>query len=312
MAKVAILGAGAVGTAAAVYLAERNIADIVLIDVVNYGLAAGKALDLSAASAIRGFSHRIYGTDKMAEVKGAKVVVNCAGVARKPGMDRMDLLRINAKITADLARGIAEHALETTVIQVANPLDVLSWVMLKVSGFPKERVIGKAGVLDSSRFRTFLAEALGCDPRDVSAMVLGGHGDSMVPIIRTATVCGIPVTQLLSPEAVEIAVERTRNAGADVVKLLQTGSAFSSTGAAICQMVEAVLIGKQRLLPASAYLDGEYGFRDIYLGVPIMLGSGGVKRIVEMELTERERNLLSHSAAEVRAGIEALGPADLA
>jgi len=311
MTKVAVLGAGFVGTATATYLAERNIADIVLIDVVNYGLAAGKAVDLLAASAVRGFSARITGTDKIEEARGAAVVVNTAGVPRKPGMDRMDLLKVNAGIAADLARGIAAHAPDAVVINVANPLDVLCYVLLKTTGFPRERVVGMAGVLDSTRFRTFIAEALDCDPKYVTAMVLGGHGDSMVPVTRTASVGGVPIEELLEREAIARIVDRTRKAGAEVVKLLQTGSAFSSTGAAICEMVEACLAGRPRLLPASAYLQGEYGLDDIYLGVPVLLGQGGMQRIVEMQLAPEEQQALQRSADEVREGVNALDLAAL-
>jgi malate dehydrogenase len=307
MAKVVILGAGFVGTATAVYLAETNLADLVLIDVVALGLARGKSVDLAAAAAVRGFSCRIWGTDRLEEAKGASVVVNCAGVPRKPGMDRMDLLRQNAEIAASLARGVAEHAPDAVFLQVANPLDVLAYVAKKASGLPPERVVGMAGVLDSTRFRTFLADALDSDPKDVTAMVLGGHGDSMVPITRTATVAGVPVSELLPQDQIDQVVTRTRNAGAEVVKLLGTGSAFSSVGAAVTEMVEPLLIGRPRLLPASAYLTGQYGLRDLYLGVPVVLGVGGVQRIVEMQLTDLERAALHQSADEVRQGIESLG-----
>jgi malate dehydrogenase len=307
MAKVVILGAGFVGTATAVYLADRNLADLVLIDVVAPGLARGKSVDLAAAAAVRGFSSRIWGTDRIEEAKGASVVVNCAGVPRKPGMDRMDLLRQNADIAANLARGVAEHAPQAVFLQVANPLDVLAYVALKASGFPPERVVGMAGVLDSTRFRTFLADALDSDPKQVTAMVLGGHGDSMVPITRTATVSGVPVSELLPQDQIDQVVTRTRNAGAEVVKLLGTGSAFSSVGAAVTEMVEPLLVGRPRLLPASAYLSGQYGLKDLYLGVPVLLGAGGVQRIIEMQLTDAERTALHRSAAEVRQGIESLG-----
>lgn len=307
MSKVAILGAGNVGTATAVYLAERNIADIVLVDVVNFGLAAGKAVDLAAGSSVRGFSCRIHGTDKIEEVAGADVIVNTAGVPRKPGMDRMDLLKKNAEIAASLAEGVAQHAPESVLINVANPLDVIVYAFLRKSGFPRERVLGMAGVLDSTRFRSFIADELGCDPRDVTAMVLGGHGDSMVPVVATAVVSGVPVTELMDSETLAGIVERTRHAGAEVVKLLQTGSAFSSTGAAAAQMVDACLSCRPRLLPASVYLAGEYGIDGVCLGVPVMLGRGGIHGIVEMTLAEEDRTALQASAEGVRKGIEALG-----
>ena len=301
--KVVILGAGNVGTATATYLAERNLADITFVDVVNYGLAAGKAVDLAAAAAVRGFSIRLSGTDDLAALAGANVVVNTAGLARQPGMDRMDLLKKNAEIAAGLAKGISQHAPECVLINVANPLDVICYVLLQETGFARERVIGMAGVLDSSRFRTFLADELDCDPREVSAMVLGGHGDSMVPIVRTASVSGIPITELLDDDTIQRIVERTRKAGAEVVKLLQTGSAFSSTGAAAGQMVEACLAGRPRVMPASVWLQGEYGLSDVYLGVPVLLGQGGVDKVIELSLTEDESAALAVSADGVRRGI---------
>jgi malate dehydrogenase len=303
MAKVAILGAGMVGTATATYLAERNLADLVLIDVIDRGLAEGKAVDLAAASAVRGFSVRIEGTDEVEAAAGADVIVSTAGVPRKPGMDRMDLLRQNGEIARRLGGAVARHAPGAVFINVANPLDVLCHIFLDTMKFPRERVFGMAGVLDSTRFRTFLAGALDCDPRDVSAMVLGGHGDTMVPLVRTATVSGVPVTELLDSETLAGIVERTRRAGAEVVRLLRTGSAFLSTGAAVAQMVEGVLAGRPRLLPVSARLEGEYGMRGFHLGVPALIGPGGIRRIVEVELTEEERTALAASAEEVRTGI---------
>lgn len=309
MRRIGILGAGNVATAAATYLAERNLGDIVLVDVINYGLAAGKAVDLSAAAAVRDFSCTVSGTDKMEALAGADVVVNTAGMPRKPGMDRMDLLTANAGIARELGTGIATAAPEAVVINVANPLDVLVHVLLDATGFPRERVLGMAGVLDSSRFRSFIAGALDCDPRDVSAMVLGGHGDSMVPITRTATVSGVPVAELIGEDELEAIVQRTRKAGAEVVKLLKTGSAFLSTGAAVGLMVEACLTGRARLIPASVRLEGEYGLTGVTLGVPVLLGQGGLQRVVEMPLTEEESQALQASAAEVKKGIEALASA---
>jgi malate dehydrogenase len=303
MSKIAILGAGFVGTATATYLAERNLADVVLVDVVDYGLAAGKAVDLAAAAGLRGFSCRVRGTDKMDEAGGATLVINTAGVPRKPGMDRMDLLAKNAGIARSLGAEVARVAPEAVLINVANPLDVMCHLFLEATGFPRGRVLGMAGVLDSARFRAFLAEELGCDPRDVSAMVLGGHGDSMVPLTRTATVGGVPVGELLEAGALERVVERTRHAGAEVVKLLRTGSAFTSTGAAAAQMAEACLAGRPRLLPASAALEGEYGLSGLHLGVPVLLGRGGVERVVEIALAPEEQAALERSAEEVRKGI---------
>jgi len=305
MPKVAFVGAGNVGATAAVFLAEENLADIVMIDVVD-GLAAGKALDLAAAGPLRGFSGSVAGTTDLAALEGADVVVTTAGLARKPGMSRMDLLAKNAEIMGGIAEAVRARAPLAIAINVTNPLDVITEHILRRTGFPRERVIGMAGVLDSARFRAFLAQELGVSPRDVHAMVLGGHGDEMVPLVSAATVGGVRVSELLSPDALARAVQRTRTAGADVVALLKTGSAFVSPAAAAVEMVRCVLLDERRLVPAAVHLEGEYGYSGITLGVPIVLGRRGMEKVVEVELSAEERAWLEKSAAAVREGIAAL------
>jgi malate dehydrogenase len=249
---------------------------------------------------------RIRGTTDFAEIEGSDVVVMTAGIARKPGMDRMDLLKTNVGIAAQAAKEIALRAPNAVVIVVTNPLDVIAMVMLRETGFALRKVVGMAGVLDSTRFRWFIAERLGVWPGDVQAMVLGGHGDEMVPLTRYTSVGGIPLDQLLDAPEIEALVKRTRTGGAEIVSLLKTGSAFYAPGASVAKMVEAVIKDERRLFPASAYLRGEYGFRDIYLGVPVVMGRNGVERIVELPLAEGERTALEASAEAVRKGLAEL------
>jgi len=303
--KVSVIGAGNVGAKAVYYIAEKNIADIVMVDVVN-GLAGSKALDFLHAAPLRGYEVRIRGTTDFAEIEGSDVVVITAGIARKPGMDRMDLLKTNVGIAAQAAREIALRAPNAVVIVVTNPLDVISMVVLRETGFALRKVVGMAGVLDSTRFRWFIAEKLGVWPGDVQAMVLGGHGDEMVPLTRYTSVGGIPLDQLLDTAGIEALVKRTRTGGAEIVSLLKTGSAFYAPGASVAKMVEAVIKDERRLFPASAYLRGEYGFRDIYLGVPVVMGRNGVERVVELPLADSERKALDASAEAVRRGLAEL------
>ncbi|MGO9311074.1 MAG: malate dehydrogenase [Spirochaetia bacterium] len=303
--KVSVIGAGNVGAKAVYYIAEKNIADIVMVDVVN-GLAGSKALDFLHAAPLRGYEVRIRGTTEFAEIEGSDVVVITAGIARKPGMDRMDLLKTNVGIAAQAAREIALRAPNAVVIVVTNPLDVISMVVLRETGFALRKVVGMAGVLDSTRFRWFIAEKLGVWPGDVQAMVLGGHGDEMVPLTRYTSVGGIPLDQLLDAAEIEALVKRTRTGGAEIVSLLKTGSAFYAPGASVAKMVEAVIKDERRLFPASAYLRGEYGFRDIYLGVPVVMGRNGVERVVELPLADSERKALEASAEAVRKGLAEL------
>jgi malate dehydrogenase len=303
--KVAVIGAGNVGAKAVYYIAEKNIADIVMVDVVD-GLAGSKALDFLHAAPLRGYEVRIRGTTDFAEIEGSDVVVITAGIARKPGMDRMDLLKTNVGIAAQAAREIALRAPNAVVIVVTNPLDVISMVVLRETGFALRKVVGMAGVLDSTRFRWFIAEKLRVWPGDVQAMVLGGHGDEMVPLTGYTSVGGIPLGQLLDAPEIEALVKRTRTGGAEIVSLLKTGSAFYAPGASVAKMVEAVIKDERRLFPASAYLRGEYGFRDIYLGVPVVMGRNGVERIIELPLADAERKALEASAEAVRKGLAEL------
>ncbi len=300
--KVSVIGAGNVGAKAVYYIAEKNIADIVMVDVVD-GLARSKALDFLHAAPLRGYEVGIRGTTDFAEIQGSDVVVITAGIARKPGMDRMDLLKTNVGIARGAAKEIARRAPNAVVIVVTNPLDVISMVVLRETGFALRKVVGMAGVLDSTRFRWFIAEALGVWPGDVQAMVLGGHGDEMVPLTGYTSVGGIPIGQLMDPAAIEALVKRTRTGGAEIVTLLKTGSAFYAPGASVAKMVEAVIKDEKRLFPASVFLRGEYGFKDIYLGVPVVMGRNGVERVVELPLTDAERSALEASAAAVRRGL---------
>ena len=303
--KVSVFGAGNVGAKAVYYIAEKNIADIVMVDVAE-GLARSKAMDFLHAAPLRGYEVRIRGTTDLAEIEGSDVVVITAGIARKPGMDRMDLLKTNVGIARQAAREIARRAPAAVVIVVTNPLDIISMVVLRETGFALRNVVGMAGVLDSTRFRLFIAEKLGVWPGDVQAMVLGGHGDDMVPLTSCTSVGGIPLNQLMDSETIAALVTRTRTGGAEIVSLLKSGSAFYAPGASVAKMVEAVIKDEKRLFPASAFLRGEYGLRDIYLGVPVIMGRHGVERIVELPLTDAERAALTASADSVRKGIAEL------
>ena len=305
MSKVSVIGAGNVGATAVYYIAETSIADVVMVDV-SEGLPRSKALDFLHASPLRSYNVSITGTADYAAIAGSDVVVLTAGVPRKPGMDRMDLMRTNVGIARQAARAIAEHAPNAVVIVVTNPLDVIALAVLREGGFALKKVVGMAGVLDSTRFRWFIAEALGVWPGDVNAMVLGGHGDEMVPLTSYTSVGGIPLTELLDAAAIERLVERTRKGGGEIVSYLKTGSAYYAPGASAAKMVEAVLKNERRLIPASAYLRGEYGYRDLFLGVPVYLGRNGVERIVELELTPPEKAALDGSVRAMREGIALL------
>jgi len=305
MSKVSVIGAGNVGATAVYYIAEKNLADIVVMDVIE-GFPQSKGLDFLHAAPLREYNVRIFGTNNIREIAGSDVVVFTAGVARKPGMDRMDLLKINAKIAQDASRAIAEYAPDAVVVVVTNPLDVICMVVLRETGFESRRVVGQAGVLDSTRFRYFIAEELGVWPGDVTAMVLGGHGDSMVPLKRYTSVGGFPIEELLDSVAVERLVERTRTGGAEIIDYLKTGSAYYAPAASTAKMVESIVKDERRLLAASVYLDGEYGYRNIFLGVPVYLGARGAAKIIELELTEDEKKALDSSADAVRKGVETL------
>lgn len=302
MRKVAVIGGGNVGATAAYQIASRGLAEVALYDILE-GVPAGKALDMSQVGPIFGFDGKITGSHDVSVIAGAEVVVVTAGFPRKPGMDRMDLLRKNVEIASASGMAIKEHAPDAIVIVVTNPLDVMTWVVQQNTGFPAHRVVGMAGILDSARFSTFIAMELGCTPKDVRAMVLGGHGDSMVPLPRFSTVSGVTITELISAEKIEAMSDRTRKGGAEIVKLLGTGSAYYAPAAAATIMTEAVLNNSQRLLPCSAYLDGAYGIDGVYLGVPVRLGTNGVEKIVELALNDAELEALKSSAAGVASGI---------
>ena len=310
MPKISVVGAGNVGASAALYAAEAELGDVMLVDIME-GVAKGKALDLLEAGPIRGYDAHVEGSGDIRAVAGSDLIIVTAGLPRKPGMSRLDLLKANAEIVRGVAEAIRDHAPKAIVITVTNPLDVMTYLLYRITGFPRERVIGMAGVLDSSRFRTFLAEEIGVSVEDVQAMVLGGHGDTMLPLLRYSTVSGIPVERFIPAERLSEIVQRTRDGGAEIVKLLQTGSAFYAPAASAVQMAESILRDKKRLLPVAAYLDGEYGLRDLFLGVPAILGSGGMETIVQLELSSEEKSALARSAEEVRKGISdlALEPA---
>ena len=299
--KVAVVGAGNVGATAAQRLAEKNLArTVVMIDVVE-GVPQGKALDQWQSGPIEGFDTRVIGSNGYEEAAGAELFVVTAGIARKPGMSRDDLVKTNAGIVRSVSEQIARVAPRAIVVVVSNPLDVMCYVAMKATGFPRERVLGMAGVLDTARYRTFLAEAMNVSAQDIQAMVLGGHGDTMVPLVSYTTVSGIPVGQLLEQGRLDAIVERTRNGGAEIVGFLKTGSAYYAPSAAAVQMVEAIALDRKRLLPCSAWLQGEFGLRDVFCGVPCLLGRRGLERIVDIALTDRERADLHKSAEAVRA-----------
>ena len=301
--RVTIVGAGHVGATTAQRVAETELArEVVLVDILE-GIPQGKALDEWEAGPILGFDTRLVGTNGYEETRESDLVVITAGVARKPGMSREDLLETNARIVAEVSARIRETSPDAIVLVVSNPLDAMCYVAKKTTGFPRERVFGMAGVLDTARYRRFIAEAAGVSVEDVQAMVLGGHGDTMVPLVSATTISGIPVRQFLDEATIERCVQRTRDGGAEIVRYLKEGSAYYAPSAAVAQMVEAVARDKKRLLPCAAWLEGEYGFRGIYLGVPCRLGRRGIEGIVEVELTEEERAALARSAESVRQQI---------
>ena len=303
--KIGVVGAGNVGATVAQTAALRLQCDVVMVDI-NDGLAAGKALDLSQAMLVEGKSARIEGGSDYALLADCSVVVVTAGVARKPGMSRDDLLAINAGIIKGASEEIKKRAPNAVVIVVTNPLDVMTWLAWKVTGFPANRVMGMAGVLDSARFACFISRELGVSITDVQAMVLGGHGDTMVPLPRYTTVSGVPITDLLPAETIARLSQRTRDGGAEIVALLKTGSAYYAPGGAAAMMAECVVLGSRRMLPVSAVLDGQYGEKDLCLGVPVILGAGGIEKIIELPLFADEKAALKKSAGSVHEGIAVL------
>jgi len=300
--RVAIVGGGKVGSTLAQRIIEKNIADVVLLDVLP-GMPQGIALDLSQARGLEGHDRQIVGTNDYAATANSDIVVITAGLPRKPGMSRNDLLKINGEIVTQAARQAIAHSPEAILILVTNPLDVMTYLAWQVTKLPPQRVMGMAGILDSARFQCFIAWELGISPQDVNALVLGGHGDLMVPLPRYSTVGGIPLPELLSAEVIDRLVERTRNGGAEVVELMRTGGAYFAPAAAICLMVESILGDQKRQVPAAAYLQGQYGLENIFMGVPCRLGSGGVTEVLELALTTEELAALQRSAHSVQENI---------
>ncbi len=304
--KITVVGAGHVGATCAQRLAEKELArEVVLIDIVE-GIPQGKGLDQWESAPVEGFDSHIIGANDYEEAADSDLFIVTAGIARKPGMSRDDLLKTNASIVESVSKEIARAAPDSIIIMVSNPLDVMAYVAMKTTGFPRERVIGMAGVLDTARFRSFISLELGVSVEDIQALVLGGHGDTMVPLVSYTTIAGIPLTQFLGSERIEALIERTRKGGAEIVAHLKTGSAYYAPSAAAVQMAEAIVKDKRRILPCAAYLEGEYGHDGIFLGVPCQLGEGGLQRIIEVELTKSETEALASSAEAVRETIGAL------
>ncbi len=303
--KVSVIGAGNVGATTAQRIAEAGLADVVLVDIVE-GLPQGKALDLAEAAPVMGHDSRLVGTNDYADTAGSDIVVVTSGLARQPGMSRDDLLAKNAGIVRSVVQAAATHSPDAILIIVTNPLDAMCHVAMEASGFPRERVIGMAGVLDSARFRAFIAMELGVSVTDTHAFVLGGHGDTMVPLPRYSTVAGIPITELMSPERVQALVDRTASGGAEIVALLKAGSAYYAPAAATFEMVESILLDRKRVLPCAVLLDGEYGVDGLFVGVPVVLGSTGMERVIEIGLTEVEDAAFKRSAAAVRELVDKL------
>ena len=303
--KVTIIGAGFVGSTCAHWIAAKELADVVLVDIVE-GIPQGKGLDLLEAGPIEGFDIHIVGANDYSQTQDSDVVILTSGAPRKPGMSREDLLKINADITASNIEQVVKTSPNASIIVVNNPMDTMAYLAHKVSGFPRERVMGQGGVLDAGRYRTFIAQEAGVSVEDVQAMLMGGHGDEMVPLPRYTTISGIPVTEFISAERLQAIVERTKKGGGEIVQLLKTGSAYYAPSSATVQMAEAILKDKKRVVPASVLLQGEYGFNDIFFGVPVKLGAGGVEKIIELPLTDEEKALAEKSAGAVRDSIAAL------
>lgn len=304
--KISVIGAGFVGSTCAHWAAAKELGDVVLLDI-NDGAAKGKALDLYEASPVEQFDSRVVGTADYQDTAGSDVVIITAGLPRKPGMSRDDLLSTNAKIMKEVCEGIKKHAPESILIVVSNPLDAMAYVAKQVTGFPRERVIGMAGVLDTARFRTFISEALDVSVRDVQAIVLGGHGDTMVPMPRHCSVGGVPLTEIMEPAKLEAIVQRTRQGGAEIVNLLKTGSAYYAPAASAVQMAEAILRDQRRILPCAVELQGEYGAKNVFVGVLAKLTGRGVEKVIELKLNESERTMLNNSIKAVEELVAALG-----
>jgi malate dehydrogenase len=303
--KVTVIGAGNVGATTAQRIAEAGLADVVLVDIVE-GMPQGKGLDLAEAAPVVGHDARVIGTNDYADTAGSDIIVVTSGIPRKPGMSRDDLIATNAGIVGGVVQASAEVSPDAIIIVVTNPLDVMCHVAMRASGFPRERVLGMAGVLDSARFRTFIALEMGVSVEDVHAFVLGGHGDTMVPLSRYSTVAGVPITELLPDDRVRAIEQRTANGGAEIVALLKTGSAFYAPAASTFEMVDSILRDRKRVLPCATYLQGEFGVDGLFVGVPVVLGRGGLERVFEITLTAKERAAFEKSAAAVRELVAAL------
>lgn len=305
--KVSVIGGGFTGTTTAFLLAQKELSDVVLVDIQPMeNPTKGKALDMLEASPVQGFDAKIIGTSNYEDTKDSDIVVVTAGIARKPGMSRDDLVQTNQKIMKSVTRDIVKYSPNCIIIILTNPVDAMTYTVFKESGFPKERVIGQSGVLDTARFRTFIAEELNVSVKDITGFVLGGHGDDMVPLVRYSYAGGIPLETLLSAERLEAIVDRTRKGGAEIVNLLGNGSAYYAPAAALVEMAEAILKDQRRILPSIAYLEGEYGFNELYLGVPTILGAGGIEKVIELDLTDPEKTALAKSAESVRNVINVL------
>lgn len=306
--KVSVIGAGFTGATTAFLLAQKELADVVLVDIPNQeGPTKGKALDMFEASPVQGFDSKITGTSNYEDTADSDIVVITAGIARKPGMSRDDLVNTNAKIMKSVTKDIVKYSPETTIVVLTNPVDAMTYTVFKESGLPKNRVIGQSGILDSARFRSFIAEELNLSVKDITGFVLGGHGDDMVPLVRYSFAGGIPLQKLISEERLAEIVERTRKGGGEIVSLLGNGSAYYAPAASLVEMAEAILKDQRRVLPTIAYLEGEYGYDGLYLGVPTILGGGGIEEIIELDLTAEEKKELDKSADSVRKVMTVLG-----
>ncbi|HEV8191962.1 MAG TPA: malate dehydrogenase [Ktedonobacterales bacterium] len=304
--KVTVVGAGNVGATVGQRVAERDYADVVLVDVIP-DMPQGKALDILEAGPVLGYDSLVVGANGYDETENSDIVVITSGIARKPGMSRDDLVRTNQGIVTQVTQEIARRSPNAMLIVVTNPLDAMAQLAFKVSGFPKQRVMGMAGVLDTARFRTFIAQELNVSVRDVQAFVLGGHGDTMVPLARLSTVAGVPLPKLLSPDRLQAIIERTANGGAEIVNLLKQGSAYYAPSASVLQMVDSILLDKKMIMPCAVYLEGEYGVDGLYVGVPAKLGAGGVEEVIQLELADEERAALQRSADSVRELVGVMG-----
>ncbi len=304
--KITVVGAGFVGSTLVQRLAERDYADVVMYDIIP-NMPQGKALDLLQAGPVLGYDSLVVGTNDYADTANSDIVVITSGFPRKPGMTRDDLVKKNQEIVSQVTREVVKHSPDCIIIMVTNPLDAMAQLAYHTSGFPRERVIGMAGVLDTSRFRTFIAQELNVSVRDVQAYVLGGHGDTMIPLSRMCTVAGVPISELIPAERIEHIVQRTRDGGAEIVKLLGTGSAYFAPSASVLQMVDSILLDKNMIMPCAVYLQGEYGIDGLFVGVPVKLGARGLEQIIEIELTQDEQSLLQKSAQAVKELVEVMG-----